>query len=48
MNAKKQELEKQIIILQRRILQEKQFNRKVELNQQLRKLKQEMEELTNE
>lgn len=42
-NEKKQELEKQIIILQRRILQEKQFNRKVELNQQLRKLKQKME-----
>ena len=42
-NAKKQELEKQIIQLKRRISQEKQFNRKVELNQELRKIEQEME-----
>ena len=47
-NAKKQELEKQIIQLKRRISQEKQFNRKVELNQELRKIEQEMEELTSE
>ena len=47
-NAKKQELEKQIIQLKRKILQEKQFNRKVELNQELRKIEQEMEELTSE
>ena len=42
-NAKKQELEKQIIQLKRKISQEKQFNRKVELNQELRKIEQEME-----
>lgn len=42
-NAKKQELEKQIVQLKRRITQEKQFNRKVELNQELRKIEQEME-----
>ena len=47
-DAKKQELEKQIIQLKRKITQEKQFNRKVELNQELRKLEQEMEELTSE
>ena len=47
-NAKKQELEKQIVQLKRRITQEKQFNRKVELNQELRKIEQEMEELTSE
>ena len=47
-NAKKQELEKQIIQLKRKISQEKQFNRKVELNQELRKIEQEMEELTSE
>ena len=47
-NDKKQELEKQIIQLKRKISQEKQFNRKVELNQELRKIEQEMEELTSE
>ena len=47
-NGKKKEFEKQIIQLQRKISQEKQFNRKVELNQELRKLEREMEELTNE
>ena len=47
-NEKKKELEKQIIQLRRNISQEKQFNRKVELNQELRKLEEEMEELKNE
>ena len=39
------ELEKKIKALKNKILQEKQFNRKVELNQKLRKLEKEMEEL---
>ena len=39
------ELEKKIKELKNKILQEKQFNRKVELNQKLRKLEKEMEEL---
>lgn len=47
-NTKKQELEKQITQLKRKILQEKQFNRKVELNQELRKLERAKEELNNE
>lgn len=47
-NEKKKEFKKQIIQLQRKISQEKQFNRKVELNQELRKLGKEMEDLTNE
>lgn len=42
-NAQKQELEKQITKLKRKIINEKQFNRKVELNHELRKLEQEME-----
>lgn len=42
-NTNKRELEKQIIRLRRKVLQEKQFNRKVELNQELRKLELEME-----
>lgn len=42
------ELEKKIKFLRNKIIQEKQFNRKVELNQKLRELKQEMEELKNE
>ena len=44
-NAKKQELERQTVQLKRKISQEKQFNRKVELNQELRKLEQEMENI---
>ena len=47
-NTKKQELEKQITQLKRNISQEKQFNRKVELNQELRKLERAKEELNNE
>lgn len=47
-NTKKQELEKQITQLKRKISQEKQFNRKVELNQELRNLEQAKEELNNE
>lgn len=39
------ELEKEIKSLRNKIIQEKQFNRKVELNQKLRKLEKEMEEL---
>lgn len=46
-NSKKDELEKQISVLQNKIKVEKQFNRKVELNQQLRKLKGEMEAFQN-
>ena len=38
-------LEKEIKLLRNKIIQEKQFNRKVELNQKLRKLEKEMEEL---
>lgn len=41
-NTEKAELEKKILELERKIKQEKQFNRKVELNQELRKLKNEM------
>lgn len=41
-------LDKQISILTKKVQSEKQFNRKVELNIELNKLKQEMEELLNE
>ncbi len=46
--SKKEELSKKIEQLKNKIKQEKQFNKKVELNQQLRKLEIVMEELVNE
>lgn len=47
-NNRKQELQNQISVLKNKIKVEKQFNRKVELNQQLRLLEQEMEVLSDE
>ena len=44
-NTRKNVLEKQIEILKNKIRSEKQFNKKVELNQELRKLESEMEML---
>lgn len=46
-NTRKNALEKQIDALKNKIKSEKQFNKKVELNQELRKLENEMEELLN-
>jgi predicted RNase H-like nuclease (RuvC/YqgF family) len=46
-NAILLEYEKQIEAIERQINNEKQFNRKVELNQRLQKLKKEMEEYKN-
>ena len=46
--TKIEELDKKIKRLKSDIRQEKQFNKKVELNQKLRNLENEMEELTNE
>lgn len=47
-NSKKNELLKKIEQLKNKIKQEHQFNRKLELNQTLRKLEKELEELENE
>lgn len=47
-NTKKQILQNNIDRLKSKIKQEKQFNKKVEMNKELKKLKREMEELTNE
>lgn len=47
-NTRKNELELQINVIKNKIKSEKQFNRKVELNQKLRNLEKEMEELINE
>lgn len=46
--SQKEELSKEIEQLKNKIRQEKQFNKKVELNHKLRELEIEMEELTNE
>ncbi len=47
-NKKKEELNKRIDILKNKVKNEKQFNKKVEFNQELRKLESELEELINE
>lgn len=47
-NTKKEILQKRIGLLKRKIRQEKQFNKKVELNNELKKAEKEMEELLNE
>lgn len=47
-NTRKNELELQINVIKNKIKSEKQFNRKVELNQKLRNLEKEMEELIND
>lgn len=46
-NLKKEQLAKKIISLKNKVKSEKQFNRKVELNQTLRKLEKEMENIVN-
>lgn len=46
-NIRKNILEKQIETLKNKVSSEKQFNKKVELNQELRKLESQMEELLN-
>ena len=46
--SRQEELSKKIEQLKNKIKQEKQFNKKVELNQKLRDLEGEMEELINE
>ena len=44
-NEKKAAIQKQIDVLEKKIAKEKQFNRQIELNQELRKLKAELETL---
>ena len=46
--SKKEETDKKIKQLKNKIKQERQFNKKVELNQKLRNLEEEMEEIINE
>lgn len=41
------QLQQQIIVLQSKVRKEKQFNKQMELNTQLKKIKKELEELTN-
>ena len=43
--SKQQELEKRLNILENKLQQEKQFNRKVELNQEIRKIKEEVKKI---
>jgi hypothetical protein len=44
-DKQRQKLEREIAVLEKKILQEKQFNRQVEVNGQLKRLKKELEEL---
>lgn len=44
---KRQQLKKQIVMLQNKIRKEKQLNRQVQVNNELKKLKKELEELSN-
>ena len=46
LDQKRQQLEKQIIALEKKIRREKQFNKQVEMNTELKRLKKELEELT--
>ena len=46
LDQKRQQLEKQIAALEKKICREKQFNKQVEMNTELKRLKKELEELS--